>query len=129
MENNKRTSEQNKAFHLLVKERKFDKSKVEKMVLHYSGGVTEHSSELTESQMAALIAELQDGIQKSLNRMRTKINQIARGMGLIQGNDFSRLNKFVQKTFKVETIFKLPADDLRNCITALERWKQQAAKR
>lgn len=129
--NVKRTKEQNKrlfgllnALHLTEEERGV-------LVGSFSDGRTASSKDLTVVECQALIEYLQKQFDDSIRKMRAKAINIALDIGIvkphpIQGkgyvDNWTPMNKWTISKWK-QPFYKLDYDQLRNCITALEKWR------
>jgi hypothetical protein len=125
-----RSLAQNSEFYELIIEAKFDDDQKDMLVMTVSTNRTKKSSELSFEEMQAAIAKLRKSINDTANKRRSRIVAVARQIGYVDGGDYKRLNEFIMKHFKCETIFKVPLDRLSDVITAIERvksWKESKA--
>lgn len=127
----KRTSAQNLIFHALIKDLRIDKEAKMMLVREFSGGREESSANLTLFEMKNLIKALEEQKLGKLKKMRSKIINIAKDIGLtapqsprggVSEVDWERLNKFLVSKFK-KPLSQLNKEELRNACTALERWR------
>ena len=117
----------NARFHQLVALCKLDNA--EKLLVLRNAALgtrPESSTELTDTQLLQAIKALETRINDSLKRMRAKAINLARDHNLVVGIspniDWTGLNNFTQKTWK-KPFYQLSYDELRHCITALEKWQ------
>lgn len=126
-----RTKAQNARFHLLLGQRKFDAQDKAELVRMVTGGRTGSSAEMTVAEMQLAIERLADAQVGSIKKMRAKIINIARDIfGLADGDvwgqgHYDRLNVFLVDKFKVP-LHRLPYEQLRNAVTAMEAWRDWA---
>lgn len=129
----KRTKAQSDRFHGLVFKLKLDKDEKKEIVSQVSKGRETSSANLTEAEMLEAIEILSGNDISRTKRMQAKARAVASNIGLITikngVSDYTALNTFILKKFKVDNLFKLDDTDLRNCITALENWRSGITKK
>lgn len=126
-----RTTEQNARFHQLLALWGFTDEEKRALVAEVSEGRCTSSKDLFRFEMEEAIKRLEKRKADSINKMRAKVNYIARDIGMIRPDprsksgreDFSALNKFIQNKFHVANLFLVPTERLPDLITALERVK------
>lgn len=129
-----RTLEQNKAFHALLTQRKFDREDKDALVLLITGGRTNSSSQMTVDEMRVAIERLQDANTSSLKKMRAKIYLIARDIfGIAEGakfeqKDYDAVDAFMVRNFKAK-LYLVPYEMLPKAVTAMEAWREWARKK
>lgn len=131
-----RTNKQNAIFHKLIQMRGFDKDEKKEMVEHYSNGRVSSSSQLSVIEMAKLIKHLQVEQNEiaaiSRKKMMAKALNLGRDLGMVTGVDaatnFDGINAFGKRMYKVERFSMLNDEQIRNCITGLEKMKSQKKK-
>lgn len=122
-----RTTEQNARFHQLVSHYGLTIEEKKALVRKHTQNRVESSKLMHRFEMAAAIRELEQREIDSLNRMRTKVNALARDLGWIKPNpytgkdDFQALNAFIRKKNFGTWLFDVPPERLPDLITALER--------
>lgn len=123
----KRTDAQNKRFHTLLSTLGYGADEKEGVVLKFSDGRVCSSADMTAFEMAKAIKHLEDILNDSMNRMRTKAVNIAREIGVIKQKaglwDYAPLNQWIEKHYGVRTIFLLNYDELAKAVTGLEQWQ------
>lgn len=128
-----RLKSQNARFHGLVGKLKLDRDEKKEVVSWASGSRCTSSKDLTASEMRKAIDQLTGKYDARVARMQAKARAVANDLGILKKDgdrlDYSALNSFVKKTFKVETLFDLDYKQLINCITALERWRDGRTKK
>ena len=128
-----RLKSQNARFHGLVGKLKLDRDEKKEIVSWASGGRCTSSKDLTASEMRKAIDQLTGKYDARIARMQSKVRAIAGDLGILKevgGKvDYTALNSFIKRTFKVGTIFDLDYKQLINCITALERWRDGKTKK
>ena len=119
----------------LLGQLRYDADEKAALVYSFSGNRTQKSSELTQVEAAALIKHLQGEVQSSIKKMRSKIINIGKDIGLAKANevgvlefDFAALNVFLVKKFKKQLHF-LDRAQLRNAVTAMEAWRESNMKK
>ena len=119
----------------LLGQLRYDADEKAALVYSFSGNRTQKSSELTQVEAAALIKHLQGEVQSSIKKMRSKIINIGKDIGLAKANevgvlefDFAALNVFLVKKFKKQLHF-LDRAELRNAVTAMEVWRESCMKK
>jgi hypothetical protein len=125
-----RTPAQNAVFYKLLMEANFDDDQKGNLVMTVSTNRTKRSSELTIDEMQAAINKLKLTVANTANKRRTRILAVARQIGYVKDFDYTRLNEFILKYFKVKTLFDVPNNQLSDVITAIERvrsWKESKA--
>jgi hypothetical protein len=120
-------SKLNARFHQLVGQRHLDKDEKQFIVHQASNGECTSTSELNNDQLADAIRLLEIDVETSIKKMRAKAINKAKELGIIpdqikKNEDWKGLNTFCQHTFK-KPFYALQYDDLRNCITGLEKWQ------
>lgn len=128
-----RLKSQNNRYHGLVAKLKLDADEKKELVQWASKGRCTSSKDLTASEMRNLIDKLTGQYNSRIARMQAKARAIANDLGLlpvVNGKaDYTALNTFIMKTFKVNSLFDLEYKQLIDCITALERWRDSRTKR
>lgn len=116
----------NARFHQLAGKFKLDADEKKLVVRQVSGGSCESSKDLTDARLQEAIKLLENRQNDSTKRMRAKAINLARELDLVKGEapkiDWTGLNNFTEKTFK-KPFYKLNQQQLRDCITALEKWQ------
>lgn len=123
-----RTQSQNVKFHALVNTLGLDADEKKELVRQVTGGRATSSREVTAREMDWAIKILEGQQVSRLARMRSKALHIAKEIGVVNGSDYSRLDKWIAEKWKVTNIFGLTQDKLSECITALERWRDGRIK-
>lgn len=118
----------NARFHQLIGQFKLDadeKKLIVRMASNYEVK-SESSKDLTDDQLKEAIKLLENRQNDSTKRMRAKAINLARELDLVKGEapkiDWTGLNNFTEKTFK-KPFYELNQKQLRDCITALEKWQ------
>lgn len=118
----------NARFHQLVWQFKLDADEKKLIVRQVSYGLKESTKDLTDNQLFDAIRLLENRQHDSIKRMRAKAINLARELDLVKGEapniDWTGLNNFTEKTFK-KPFYELDQKQLRDCITALEKWQNQ----
>jgi hypothetical protein len=134
-----RTLEQNTRFHALVFTLRLTQEEKRNLVREHSNLRTDSSKDLTLAEMQLLIRTLETMVERSITKMRSKIINIAKDVGLnkppllpgegVGGEvDFARLNVFLEKKFK-KKLHQLTRDELRDAVTAMEKWRDSNTKK
>ncbi|WP_080058315.1 hypothetical protein [Spirosoma aerolatum] len=129
-----RTKEQNSKFHTLLTLRHFDKEDKLALVQFYTGGRETSSSNMSMDEMAEAIKHLEGEQDASIRRMRAKIINVARDIFNLWPQDnwtqehYDKLNVFLKKKFKAE-LSKLSYEQLRNAVTAVEKWRDSGTQK
>lgn len=115
----------NARFHQLIGEHGLDKEDKMSVVSQVSNGRETSSSKLSNIELAEAIRLLNSRRQESLKRMRAKAINLAKDCGflpdrIISTENWKGLNTWCEKTFK-KPFYKLDYNELRNCVTGLER--------
>lgn len=122
-----RLKSQNQRFHGLVNKLGLDPDEKKEVVRLASAGRATSSKDLTAHEMQNAIDQLSGNFDSRIARMRAKARAIASDLGILKTvdgkTDYTALNTFIEKKFKVKSLFQLEHDKLRDCITALERWR------
>lgn len=122
----------NKKFHALIKQKGIDADEKKDIVREISEGHFTSAKLLSDDQLKEAISMLENGNQVSLKKMRAKAINLARDLKLVTGYhmqiNWDGLNNFCQKTFKT-AFYNLSYDQLRHCITALEKWETNNTKK
>jgi hypothetical protein len=128
-----RTKSQNNRFHGLVTSLKLDPDEKKEVISWASGGRCTSSKDLTASEMRKAIEQLSGKYDSRIARMRAKVRGIASDLGILPTSgdkiDYSALNSFIERVFKVKSLFDLEYKQLIDCITALERWRDYKIKK
>lgn len=127
----KRTLEQNVRFHALINELRYDCDEKALLVQEFSGQNSTSSKDLEEGEMRRLIDYLEGQKLGSIKKMRSKIINIAKDIGLLLpdgGVSFERLNVFLEGKFK-KKLHQLQRDELPKAITAMEAWRATNMKK
>lgn len=121
----KRTQEQNIKFHALINELRFDKEEKREIVLTFSANRVTSSADLTFQEMDLAIKYLESQKENSLKKMRSKIINIGKDIGLMKDGlfDFKALNVFLNKKFK-KHLHELTREELPKAVTSMEAWKR-----
>lgn len=123
-----RLKSQNERFHGLIGKMKFDRDEKKELVREVSAGRCTSSKDLTAHEMQRAIDILSGKFDSRIAKMQAKARYIAIDLGIVKGNDYTGLNTFIQAKFKVKSLFQLEYDALRDCITALEKWRDGKTK-
>lgn len=99
------------------------------MVGSITDGRTYSTKDITSVECAMLIDRLDNRLSGSLRKMRAKAINIAKDIGLIASTgtekiDWGPLNKWTNGKWG-KAFWALDYDELRNCVTALENWRDQ----
>lgn len=128
-----RTKSQNNRFHGLVTSLKLDTDEKKEVISWASGGRCTSSKDLTASEMRKAIEQLSGKYDSRIARMRAKVRGIASDLDILPTSgdkiDYSALNSFIERVFKVKSLFDLEYKQLIDCITALERWRDYKIKK
>ena len=128
-----RLQSQNQRFHGLIGKLKLDADEKKEIVLWASGGRVTSSKDLTAHEMQKACERLAGTYDSSLARMQAKARAIASDIGILYPDgdklNYTALNSFIESKFKVKSLFQLSRDQLRDCITALERWRDGKTKK
>lgn len=129
----KRTDGQNKRFYALVSKYGLTEEEKRALVLQFSDGKVESSALMNVIDMQRLIKHLEQIELDSMNKMRAKIVHLGREIGCVKRTygkeDYTGLNRWVERNFKVESIFRLSYDELRKAVTGMERWLESEQKK
>lgn len=125
-----RTDEQNRVFHKLIGQHKFDPDEKAELVFLVSGERTRSSAKLTFAEMATAIKRLQGPIDSSVKKMRAKIYELYREIAGLPPNtqyafqqaDYDAVNVFLVKKFG-KPLHNLPHKVLPDAVTAVEAWR------
>lgn len=116
----------NARFHQLIGLFKLDADEKKQLVMQLSNCSKVSAKDLTDAQLKEGIALLENRKSDSTKRMRAKAINLARSLELVTGQppnvNWSGLNNFTQKSFK-KPFYELNTKQLRDCITALEKWQ------
>lgn len=122
-----RLKSQSARFHGLVNKQGLDADEKKEIVRWASAGRVSSSKDLTAHEMQSAIERLSGDHDSRIAKMRAKARAIAQDLGILKmvdgKTDYTALNTFIMKTFKVPNLFKLEYAQLRDCITALEKWR------
>jgi hypothetical protein len=128
-----RLKSQNSRFHGLISKLKLDADEKKEIVIWASKGRCTSSRDLTASEMRNAIDKLTGQYDSRIARMQAKARAIANDLGLlpvVSGKvDYTAMNTFIMKIFKVKSLFDLEYKQLIDCITALERWRDGRTKK
>jgi hypothetical protein len=125
-----RTAVQNSEFYGLIMQAKFDDDQKDALVMAVSQNRTKKSSELSVEEMQVAINKIKKTVNDTAHKQRARIVAVARDIGYVDGGNYSKLNAFVLKHFKVATIFEVPHSELTKVITGIEqvrKWEQKKA--
>lgn len=125
-----RTPAQNERLHALIGQLRFDKEEKAELVKAFTNGRSTSSKDLTFAEADLLIKYLDNQQNGSIKKMRSKIINIAKDIGLVKGNelDWERLNKFLIDKFK-QPLHQIPKDVLPKAVTAMEKWRDGNLKK
>lgn len=125
-----RTLQQNERLHALVGQLRLDKEEKAELVKAFTNGRSYSSKDLTFAEADLLIKYLESQVDGSIKKMRSKIINIAKDIGLTKGGevDWERLNNFLIKKFK-KPLNQLTRDELPNAVTAMEKWRSSNQKK
>jgi phosphosulfolactate synthase (CoM biosynthesis protein A) len=128
-----RLKSQSARFHGLIGKLKMDKDEKKALVSQVSAGRATSSKDLTAHEMQTAIDMLSGNYDSRVAKMQAKVRAIAQDLGLLkivgEKADYTALNTFIERTFKAPNLFKLDYNQLRDCITALERWRDGKTKK
>lgn len=128
-----RLKSQSARFHGLVNKQGLDADEKKEIVRWASAGRASSSKDLTAHEMQSAIERLSGEHDSRIARMRAKARAIAQDLGILKtvagATDYTALNTFIMNKFKVQNLFKLEYNQLRDCITALERWRDGQTKK
>lgn len=128
-----RLKSQNERFHGLIGKLKMDKDEKKEIVRWASAGRASSSKDLTAHEMQNAIDKLSGNYDSRIAKMQAKARAIASDIGILKTSgqtvDYSALNNFILKKFKVNNLFQLDYKSLIDCITALERWRDGQTKK
>jgi len=128
-----RLKSQNSRFHGLIGKLKLDPDEKKEIVSWASNGRCISSKDLTATEMRKAIDKLSGLYDSRIAKMQAKARAISNDLGLlpvVNGKvDYTAMNTFIMKIFKVKSIFDLDYKQLINCITALERWRDGKTKK
>lgn len=135
----KRTLQQNERLHALIFTLRMDREEKAELVKTFTNGRSTSSKDLTFAEANLLIKYLDNQVVESIKKMRSKIINIARDIGLTVGGqqsavdgqplvDWERLNVFLVKKFK-KPLHQLTRDELPNAVTAMEKWRDSNLKK
>ena len=127
----KRTNSQNARFHALLTQRKLDKEEKQALVLTYTHGRSDSSTEMTSQEMAEAIKHLEGEEMASIKKMRAKIINIAKeifGVADMSQVEWDNLNKFLLSKSKGK-LNELHYETLRKAVTSMQMWKKSADKK
>lgn len=118
---------QNERFHGLIGKLGMDRDEKKDLVREVSAGRCTSSKDLTAHEMQKAIEMLAGTYDSRIAKMAAKARAIAQDLGLIgmkEGKaDYTAMNSFVMRTTKKPNLFQCSYDELRNLITALEKWR------
>ena len=131
------TAEQNKRLYGLLNALHLTEEERGVLVGSFTDGRSSSSKDLTVVECQALIEYLQKRFDDSMRKMRAKAINIAldigvlkphpiKGMGYVE--NWTPINKWTLSKWK-QPFYKLDYDQLRNCITALESWRDAETKK
>lgn len=127
-----RLKSQNERFHGLIGKLKLDPDEKKELVRAVSAGRCTSSKDLTAHEMQTAIEMLNGSYDSRIAKMQAKARAIAQNIGIltvVDGKmDYTALNSFVERTCKKPNMFQCDYDQLRNLITALERWYNSKKK-
>lgn len=135
-----RTPQQNERLHALIFTLRIDKEEKAELVKAFTNGRSYSSKDLTYAEADLLIKYLDNTVVESIKKMRSKIINIAKDIGLVKphpnppqqgGNvevDWERLNKFLIGKFK-QPLHLIPKDVLPKAVTAMEKWRDGNLKK
>jgi hypothetical protein len=126
-----RTINQNNRFHTLIQLRKITKEEKQELVNAFTGGREMSSAKMTMDEMDALIKHLEGEDQASIKRMRSKIINIAKDIFAVSDltqKDWDALNTFLVNKFKTP-LHMMKNEQLRNAVTAMEKWRGSETKK
>jgi hypothetical protein len=127
----KRTVEQNKLLHTLLGQLRYDAEEKAELVRTYTNGRSASSSELTSTEAKLLIGYLRQQADGSIRKMRSKIINIGKNIGLTTQTgdiDWVRLNVFLTKKFQ-KKLHELTRAELPKAVTAMKAWRDSKLKK
>jgi len=129
----KRTAQQNRILHSLLSELSISNENKENMVFSYTGGRTEHSSEMTQAECQAMINELERMAGKAKERqnklkqtLRRNIFKLMYDLGYLNATMSSAeklavINRWTYKMLHIDKHLNyLSIDELRKVINQLQ---------
>lgn len=113
----------------LLGELRYDKEERAELAKTY-GSETGSTSDLNDAQARLMISYLQSVKGDSIKKMRSKIINIAKDIGLTKNGeiDWQALNNFLNKKFK-KPLHQLTRQELPNAVTAMEKWRDTNMKK
>lgn len=125
-----RTLQQNERLHALLFALRIDKDEKAELVKTFTNGRAVSSKDLSFMEADLLIKYLDSEVVGSIKKMRSKIINIAKDIGLTKGEavDWERLNVFLVKKFK-KKLHELRRDELPKAVTAMEKWREGNLKK
>jgi len=128
-----RLKSQNERFHGLIGRLNLDPDEKKALVKEVSAGRCTSSKDLSAHEMQRAIDMLAGNFDSRIAKMQAKARAIASDLGILKPVDgkidYKSLNAFCLRTFKKPNMFQLDYDELRDLITALERWRNGKTKK
>ena len=136
----KRTPAQNKALFLRLGLLNIQEEERGVLVNSFTDGRTSSTRDMTMVECQALINYLESRLQESVKKMRAKAINIALDIGLLRPHpnppskdkpyvaSWEPINKWTMTKWK-EPFYRLDNEQLRNCVTALENWRDGETKK
>lgn len=130
----KRTPQQNKGLYRLLGMLNIQEEERGVLVNSFTDGRTSSTKEMTMVECQALINFLGNQLEESVKKMRAKAINIALDIGLLKPHpnppqtgrayvaSWEPMNKWTMAKWK-QPFYKLSNEQLRNCVTALENWR------
>lgn len=118
----------NARFHQLLTLNKCDKDEKMMLVKQCTNNRSTSAADMSEKEFKLGIALLEGDRKKVINKMQAKAINTAKRLGIVKElgggkMDWTGLNTFCDKTFKGKKFYELTYDELRHCITGLEKWQ------
>jgi hypothetical protein len=119
-------SKYNARFHQLLTLNKCDRDEKKMIVKQCTNNRSVSAKYMTEKEFLIGIALLEGDRKKVINKMQAKAINTAKRLEIIKEvngkMDWRGLNTFCDHTFKGKKFYELTYDELRHCITGLEKW-------